>query len=144
MTDKIRQAAEECARYVTENRVAYPNHTANLIERAMRKLVEREGLSLDHSRLAVEKFQKDTLEGPQEESMIISDRMQGVDCPYCEDGTTHVHKPAPTAGEEELVKRITGYLALGGLFNPEMAIHDRVRDLLIDCRHALVLRRMRS
>lgn len=30
--------------------------------------------------------------------------------------------------------RITAYLVSGGLFNPEQAIHDRVRDLLIDCR----------
>ena len=37
----------------------------------------------------------------------------------------------------ELRQRITDYLAGGGLFNPEMAIHDRVRDLLIDCREAL-------
>ena len=49
-------------------------------------------------------------------------------------------QPAPIAGEEELVERITGHLASGGLFNPEMAIHDRVRDLLIDCRHALEIR----
>ena len=37
----------------------------------------------------------------------------------------------------ELVKRINEYLWSGGLFNPELAIHDRVRDLLIDCRSAL-------
>ena len=49
-------------------------------------------------------------------------------------------QPAPIAGEGELVERITGHLASGGLFNPEMAIHDRVRDLLIDCRHALEIR----
>jgi hypothetical protein len=36
-----------------------------------------------------------------------------------------------------LVARITDYLTGGGLFNPEMAIHERVRDLLIDCREAL-------
>ena len=34
----------------------------------------------------------------------------------------------------ELEARITSYLSLGGLFNPEMANHDAVRDLLIDCR----------
>ena len=34
----------------------------------------------------------------------------------------------------ELSNRITDYLASGGLWNPEMALHDRVRDLLIDCR----------
>lgn len=36
-----------------------------------------------------------------------------------------------------LVARITAYLTGGGLFNPELANHDAVRDLLIDCRDAL-------
>ena len=30
--------------------------------------------------------------------------------------------------------RINQYLQLGGLFNPEMMEHDKVRDLLMDCR----------
>jgi hypothetical protein len=38
--------------------------------------------------------------------------------------------------------RITAYLASGGLFNPEQAIHDRVRDLLIDCRDEIERRRL--
>lgn len=33
-----------------------------------------------------------------------------------------------------IVQRITDYLASGGLFNPELAHHDAVRDLLMDCR----------
>lgn len=37
----------------------------------------------------------------------------------------------------ELRRRITDYLSLGGLFNPELAHHDKLRDLLIDCRDAL-------
>jgi hypothetical protein len=37
----------------------------------------------------------------------------------------------------EIAARITAYLIGGGLFNPEMANHDAVRDLLIDCRAAL-------
>ena len=37
----------------------------------------------------------------------------------------------------ELAARITDYLAGGGLFNPEMALHNKVRELLIDCREAL-------
>ena len=41
---------------------------------------------------------------------------------------------------EELTQRITDYLASGGLFNPELANHDAVRDLLIDCRAALTER----
>jgi hypothetical protein len=36
--------------------------------------------------------------------------------------------------KEKLVKRITEYLSLGGLFNPEMMLPETVRDLLIDCR----------
>ncbi len=36
-----------------------------------------------------------------------------------------------------LVARITNYLSAGGLFNPEAMEHDKVRDLLIDCRAAL-------
>jgi hypothetical protein len=38
---------------------------------------------------------------------------------------------------KEIVQRITDYLSGGGLFNPEMANHDAVRDLLIDCRDEL-------
>jgi len=34
----------------------------------------------------------------------------------------------------ELSNRISGYLISGGMWNPEMALHDRVRDLLIECR----------
>jgi len=42
-----------------------------------------------------------------------------------------------TAIQKALVARITEYLASGGLFNPEMANHDAVRDLLIGCRDAI-------
>jgi hypothetical protein len=37
----------------------------------------------------------------------------------------------------EIMQRITDYLKSGGLFNPEMANHEKVRDLLIDCRDEL-------
>lgn len=37
----------------------------------------------------------------------------------------------------DLINRITDYLAIGGLVNPEMMEHEKVRDLLIDCRDAL-------
>jgi hypothetical protein len=37
----------------------------------------------------------------------------------------------------EICARITRYLAGGGLFNPEMANHDAVRDMLIDFRREL-------
>lgn len=33
-----------------------------------------------------------------------------------------------------LTQRINDYLRSGGLFNPEMMEHDKVRDLLLDCR----------
>lgn len=33
-----------------------------------------------------------------------------------------------------LPERITNYLSNGGLFNPEMMDHDKVRELLIECR----------
>lgn len=38
---------------------------------------------------------------------------------------------------EVLNDRITAYLSGGGLFNPELANHEAVRDLLIDCRAAI-------
>jgi len=37
----------------------------------------------------------------------------------------------------ELVGRITEYLSAGGLFNPELMEHEKVRDLLIECREVL-------
>ena len=38
---------------------------------------------------------------------------------------------------KELSDRITEYLFNGGLFNPELADHVAVRDLLIECREVL-------
>lgn len=38
---------------------------------------------------------------------------------------------------QELVNKITAYLFNGGLFNPELADHDAVRDILIECREIL-------
>lgn len=37
----------------------------------------------------------------------------------------------------ELSKRITDYLSMGGLFNSELANHQAVRDLLLDIRKYL-------
>jgi hypothetical protein len=34
----------------------------------------------------------------------------------------------------ELSERITNYLASGGLWNPDLMDHDKVRQLLMDCR----------
>jgi len=48
-------------------------------------------------------------------------------------------RPLPAIPPEpSLPDRITSYLATGGLFNPELAKHDVVRDLLIECRAALI------
>ena len=42
---------------------------------------------------------------------------------------------AATHGSEaSILWRIQNYLALGGLFNPEMMDHDKVRELIMDCR----------
>ena len=38
---------------------------------------------------------------------------------------------------EELTDRITDYLSSGGLFNPELANHFAVRDLLIEIEKTL-------
>lgn len=39
--------------------------------------------------------------------------------------------------EQNLIDRITYYLSSGGLFNPELADHLAVRNLLMECREAL-------
>ena len=41
---------------------------------------------------------------------------------------------------ENLINRISFYLASGGLFNPELADHIAVRTLLFECREALTQR----
>jgi hypothetical protein len=43
----------------------------------------------------------------------------------------------PDTRADGLVRRITEYLACGGLHNPELMEHTKVRDLLMDCRAAL-------
>lgn len=42
------------------------------------------------------------------------------------------------------VPTITNYLGNGGLFNPEMMEHDKVRDMLIEIRDALMEARATS
>jgi hypothetical protein len=43
--------------------------------------------------------------------------------------------PAPMdPAKRALLERIKNYLEVGGLFNPEMMDHDKVRDLIIDLR----------
>jgi hypothetical protein len=51
-----------------------------------------------------------------------------VECPECIERTV--------APQQELSDRITQYLSAGGLFNPESMEHDKVRELLMDCRKA--------
>ena len=46
--------------------------------------------------------------------------------------------------QKALTKRIEEYLSAGGLFNPELANHVAVRDLLIECREALREHAMRE
>jgi len=46
--------------------------------------------------------------------------------------------PPQATNAGALTERITAYLSVGGLFNPEMAEHVHVRDLLIACREALL------
>ena len=41
---------------------------------------------------------------------------------------------------EDLINRITYYLSSGGLFNPELADHLAVRNLLMECRDTLAQR----
>ena len=38
----------------------------------------------------------------------------------------------------DCVGRITAYLTHGGLWNPELAIHEAVRQLFMDCREELI------
>jgi len=42
-----------------------------------------------------------------------------------------------TEKQQELIQRITEYLASGGLFNPEVMNHDQIRALLLDVRYFL-------
>ena len=41
---------------------------------------------------------------------------------------------------EDLINRITYHLSSGGLFNPELADHLAVRNLLMECRESLAQR----
>lgn len=62
-------------------------------------------------------------------------------CPHCNPcdgaGNEECRKPVPPSPDADLVARATAYLTGGGLFNPELANHDAVRNLIIDCRDAI-------
>ena len=47
------------------------------------------------------------------------------------------HKKKGTSMTKDLINRITYHLSSGGLFNPELADHLAVRNLLMECREAL-------
>lgn len=69
----------------------------------------------------------------------LGDRCK-AQCSVCKAADTPARFKQPkreAVSSEELIARITAYLSEGGLFNPELANHDNVRDLLIDCRAAL-------
>lgn len=40
----------------------------------------------------------------------------------------------PVGSAPDLLARMDSYFGNGGLFNPEMMEHDKVRDLIMDCR----------
>jgi hypothetical protein len=44
----------------------------------------------------------------------------------------------PSASCSAVLARIKAYLTTGGAFNPELADHVAVRDLLIDCRDVMM------
>lgn len=62
-----------------------------------------------------------------EEHSTFWDGMNNV--PYCKTAA-----PAVSREAQALSARITQYLSVGGLFNPELMEHDKVRQLLMDCR----------
>lgn len=45
------------------------------------------------------------------------------------------HVTFPTASS--IQRRIADYMVLGGLFNPELARHEAVRDLLMECQQVV-------
>ena len=46
----------------------------------------------------------------------------------------------PDFATVDIINRITEYLSAGGLFNPEYMEHDKVRNLLIDCRDEISIK----
>jgi hypothetical protein len=54
-------------------------------------------------------------------------------------GQPRCHLCLPRDSRELLLNRIQEYLEVGGLFNPEQMDHDKVRDLIMDCRDQLSL-----
>jgi hypothetical protein len=68
------------------------------------------------------------------EASLSACEANNVYTPVASAASTGEKKTSAVGAALNLSKRITNYLASGGLFNPEMANHDRVRDLLIDCR----------
>ncbi len=53
------------------------------------------------------------------------------------DSKGHVAQIQRVKDHQAILDEIQNYLEVGGLFNPEMMEHDKVRDLIIKCREAL-------
>jgi hypothetical protein len=92
---------------------------------------------LDHKAANMLRKQADRIAELEKETHSIN-----YTCPNCE---THVElfyktpQTKPLSDEEikPLLDRIQNYLECGGLFNPECMEHDKVRDLIMDCRAIL-------
>lgn len=74
----------------------------------------------------------DTVEANYTDVLVVDADTYWQDNDAVMEAAAALERPA-----DGLAKRITEYLSGGGLFNPELADHDAVRDLLIDCRAAL-------
>lgn len=71
-------------------------------------------------------WQRFTLTNPKGEQLILQ-----------MDSAGHVSQIGKVKVHQTILDEIQNYLELGGLFNPEMMEHDKVRDLIIKCREAL-------
>lgn len=74
--------------------------------------------------------------------LYVSEDYPGMYTHYC-DGHGHPedrdpYTPEPQKSTQDIPERITEYLMLGGLWNPEHMDHDKVRTLFIDCREYII------
>lgn len=67
---------------------------------------------------------------PDGNPMVAKEKIEALK----DDGAPYpLADPRPVTATE-LLERINEYLSVGGLFNPEEMEHDKVRDLIMDCR----------
>ncbi len=71
------------------------------------------------------------------ETRVICTTCEGE--PIDSNGTKGAAMTDATLSADEIAKRITDYLIGGGLFNPELADHEAVCELLVDCRDTIEL-----